>query len=357
MSENEKKYDAILDEPKVDAAQIVDDDTQKTETRVQRVGSELNKPSLNKFDTFFIRIWAYICSAILKLSDWIGSGIKFVIKKEVPRKYISATIVILLIIFFILIIAVPASSNGTAKTVLDLYPNSLIAVQKRVGTDATTGDPIYKWGYANKNGAIKIACEYDGALEFKYGVAFVKVIESQNNYVYWKLINKQGKEIGDKLQFVETDGNIPVEQFSDSQKLAKVLINSRYGYVNTKGKLVISAIYKSAGPFIGKLARVSAGSSSYFINTKGKKVSAEFDGARDMVDGFAAINIAGRWGFVNQKGNVVIEPIYDEVSDFYCGYAAVKQGTSYGVIDEKGKQVVTTGMFSGLNILEYFEMG
>ena len=356
MSDNEKKYDAILDEPKVDGAQTIDEDAQIGETKVQRVGSEANKPSLNRFDTFFIRIWAYICSALLKLSEWIQLGIKFVIKKEVPRKYITAVIVTLLIIFFILIIAVPASSNGTAKTVLDLYPNNLVAVQKRVGTDTETGDPIYKWGYANKNGAIKIACEYDGALEFRYGVAFVKVIQKQNNYVYWKLINKQGKNVGD-LQFVETDGNIPVEQFSDTQKLAKVLINSRYGYVNTKGKLVISAIYKSAGPFIGKLARVSAGSSSYFINSKGKKVSAEFDGARDMVDGFAAINIAGRWGFVNQKGNVVIEPIYDEVSDFYCGYAAVKQGTSYGVIDEKGKQVVTTGMFSSLNILEYFEMG
>ena len=81
----------------------------------------------------------------------------------------------------------------------------------------------------------------------------------------------------------------------------------------------------------------------------------DFDAARDMVDGFAAVSVSGRWGFINSKGNVVIEPIYDEVSDFYCGYAAVKQGTSYGVIDGKGKQVVTTGMFSSLNVLEYFE--
>ncbi len=354
MSDNEKKYDEILDEPKKPApADELDMPIQ--DTVVERVGDESKRPNLNKFDTFFIRIWAYICSAIYKLSEWIQKGIKFVIKKEIPRKYISATLVTIFIILFILIIAVPASSNGTAKEVLDLYPNNLVAVQKRVGTDAS-GDPIYKWGYANKNGAIKIACNYDGAMEFKYGVAFVKVIETQNNYVYWKLINKQGKNVGDNLQFVETDGNIPVEQFSDSQKLAKVLINSRYGYVNTRGKLVISATYRDAGPFIGKLARVSAGSSSYFINTKGKRVSAEFDGARDMVDGFAAINVAGRWGFVNSKGNVVIEAIYDEVSDFYCGYAAVKQGTSYGVIDEKGKQVVTTGMFSSLNILEYFDM-
>ncbi len=353
MSENEKKYDKILDEPKKPAP-VEELDIPTQDTVIERVGDESNKPSLNKFDTFFIRIWAYICSAIYKLSEWIQKGIEFVIKKRIPRKYISATLVTVIIILFILIIAVPASSNGTAKEVLDLYPNNLVAVQRRVGTDAE-GDPIYKWGYANKSGAIKIACEYDGALEFKYGVAFVKVIQTQNNYVYWKLINKQGKNVGDR-QFVETDGNIPVEQFSDSQKLAKVLVNSRYGYINTKGNLVISAIYRDAGPFIGKLARVSAGSSSYFINTKGKRVSAEFDGARDMVDGYAAINIAGRWGFVNSKGSVVIEAIYDEVSDFYCGYAAVKQGTSYGVIDEKGKQVVTTGMFSSLNILEYFDM-
>ncbi len=348
-----KVKDEIVDAPVLDqeaSAEVTPG------TKISSIDNVLKKPNLNKFDTFFVRVWAFICSIIIKLSEWICTGIKFVTKKDVPRKYVTAFVVTLLIILFIIIIAVPASANGTAKQEIDLYPNGLIAVEKRVGTDAATGEPVYKWGYANKNGAVKIACVYDGALDFRYGVAFVKVIEKQNgsNYVYWKLIDKKGRNVGD-YQFVQTGVNIPVEQFSADQKLAKVMISGRYGYINSNGKLVISAIYEDAGTFIGKMARVSSGSSCYFVNTKGKKVSQDFDSARDMVDGYAAVNISGRWGFMNAKGTVAIDPIFDEVSDFYCGYAAVKQGASYGVIDEKGKYVVQTGMFSNLNILEYFQ--
>ena len=356
MSENEKKEAKTLEDIKVEDKPVLESNDTESQTRIASIDSVMKTSNLNKFDTFFIRIWAFLCSIIIKFSDWICKGIKFLIKRDIPRKYVTATVVIIILVLFILLIALPASANGTARQELDLYPNGLIAVEKRVGTDAV-GEPIYKWGYANKKGAIKISCVYDDALDFKYGVAFVKVIEAQNgsNYVYWKLIDKNGKDVGD-YQFIQTGVNVPVTQFSEDQKLAKVIISGRYGYVNSKGKLAIDAIYEDAGSFIGKIARVSSGYSYYFINTKGKKVSKEFDNARDIVDGFAAVNISGRWGFMNEKGNVVIEPIFDEVSDFYCGYAAVKQGTSYGVIDEKGKYVVSTGMFSSLNILEYFEM-
>ena len=355
MSDSELIIEDKIEDKKIEDAPVVESGQPQKKTKISRIGDEANKPGLNKFDTFFIRIWAFICAAIMQLAEWIAHGIKFVIKRDVPRKYVAATIVILIIVLFIIIIAVPASANGTAKEVLDLYPNNLIAVQRRVGEDTNTGDPIYKWGFANKNGAIKIACSYDDALDFKYGVAFVKVIEAKSgsNYVYWKLIDTKGNNVGG-LEFVQTGVNIPVEQFSDDQKLAKVIVGGRYGYVNTKGKLAIQAKYEDAGAFIGNIARVSVGSSCYFINKKDKKVTRDFDNARDVVDGFAAVNVSGRWGFINSKGTVIVEPIYDEVSDFYCGYAAVKQGTSYGVIDEKGKQVVTTGMFSSLNVLEYF---
>ena len=273
MSDKENVIDKVPD-VKIEDAPVPEANQQGKKTKVFRAGDDSNKPNLNKFDIFFIHIWAFICAAIMKLSDWIAQGFEFIIKKDVPRKYVTAALVILIIILFIIIIAVPASSNGTAKQVLDLYPNNLIAVQKRVGEDSQTGDPIYKWGYANKNGAVKISCVYDGALDFKYGVAFVKVIEVKtgSNYVYWKLIDTKGRDVGG-VQFVQTGVDIPVDQFSDSQKLARVMTGGRYGYVNTKGTLAIQAKYDDAGPFVGKLARVSVGSSCYFINKKAKKMT------------------------------------------------------------------------------------
>ncbi len=349
---------------KIEDVEIENKDTNENSTRIAKVDDPLKKPSLNKFDTFFIRIWALICAAILKLSDWICAGIKFFIKRDVPRKYVTTFVVLVLIVLFILMIALPASANGTAKLELNIFSSGLVAAQKRVGVDKQ-GDPVYKWGFVDKKGAEKIDFIYYDALDFKYGVAFVKVVESGEGYnsTYWKLINKKGQDVGNN-RFDQFGDDIPVQQFSDNQKLARVKRSGSYGYINNKGKIVIETSYDYAGPFVGKLARVNKGNDWYFINTKEKQVSETFIGARDMVEGLAAVQTnSGRWGFINEKGKKVIEAQYDEVSDFYCGYAAVRSGRpesgnilTYGVIDSKGKTVVPVGLFTSLNILEYFGM-
>ena len=362
MPDKFKEADSV--DMSIEDINIEDAPIQEDKTRISRIDDPTKKPSLNKFDTFFIRIWAVICAFIFKLSDWICAGIKFIIKRDVPRKYVAAFVVIVLIILFILMIALPASANGTAIQELEIFSSGLIAVQKRYDTKA--GEPIYKWGYVNKQGVEKIPFIYDGALDFKYGVAFVKVVEQNYGYTstYWKLIDKKGKDVGNH-KFDQFGDDIPVQQFSEDQKLARVKLSGKYGFINNKGKIVIDTIYDDAGPFIGKLARVNAGSIWYFINTKNKQVTQNFIGARDMVDGLAAVQTnSGRWGFINEKGKVVIEAQYDEVSDFYCGYAAVRYGRAesannlltYGIIDTKGNIVVPYGGFTSLNILEYFNM-
>ncbi len=350
---------------KLEDVEILSKDNNENATRISKVDDPLKKPSLNKFDTFFIRIWALICAAILKLSDWICAGIKFFIKRDVPRKYVTTFVVLVLIVLFILMIALPASANGTAKLELNIFSSGLVAAQKRVGVDKQ-GDPVYKWGFVDKKGAEKIDFIYYDALDFKYGVAFVQVVEPGEGYnsTYWKLINKRGQDVGNH-RFDQFGDDIPIQQFSDDQKLARVRRSGNYGFINNKGKIVIDTNYDDAGPFVGKMARVNKGNDWYFINTKGKQMTQTFIGARDMVEGFAAVQTnSGSWGFINDKGKMVIEARYSAVSDFYCGYAAVRSGTpgaagvvlTYGVIDTKGKVVVPTGLFTSLNILEYFDM-
>lgn len=345
----EEMLNSIDDKP-------VEDLAEEEKAKVIKIGDKSKAAKVNKFDLFFISVWAFICSAIIKFSSWICKGIKLVIKKDVPQKYVIAVVSTILIIFLMLLFTSPFKVNVTKTEVLELYSNNLVAVQKYVGVDSY-GNPSYKWGYANKNGDIKINCKYEEALEFKHKVAFVKMYKEQDgaSYYYWTLINTKGKQVSD-LEIIVT-GGCPIQQFSDDTKLARIMLNGKYGYVNTKGKIQIDTIYDNAGMFIEGIARVQEGGSVYFINKKCKQVSDNFQNARDMYEERAAVQQrdSGKWGFIDKKGQVVIKTSWDEVSDFYKGYAAVRQGETYGVIDSKGNIVVKVGLFKNLNILEYFE--
>ena len=350
---NKKQVEEMVDS--LDQENLLDKEETQIETKAIRIGDKTTVKKVNKFDLFFISIWSFICSAIIKLSSWICKGIKFVFKKEVPQKYVIAVVATILIILLIALITAPFKVNVTKTETLELYSSNLIAVQKYVGVDKYN-NPSYKWGYANKNGDIKINCQYEEAMDFRYKVAFVKLLKESNgtSYYYWTRINTKGKPVSD-LEITVT-GECPVQQFSSDTKLARIMLSGKYGYINTKGKIKIDTIYDNAGMFIDGVARVQEGGNVYFINSKGKQVSDNYQNARDMVEERAAVQQrdSGKWGFVNNKGELVIKTSWDEVSDFYNGYAAVRQGETYGVIDSKGNVVVKVGLFKNLNILEYF---
>ncbi len=356
---------AKIKEPKMEDKVVQVEELENSEENVPKVETTVSKigdkkvVKLNKFDIFFIRVWSFICAFILKISGWITKGLTFIFKREIPQRYVTAAVATILIILVVIIITAPFNINVEKTETLDIYNSNLIAVQRKVGENTTTGEPIYKWGYANKKGVIKIDCIYEKAMDFKYNVAFVLVSEvksSGSTSTYWKLINTKGKNVG-SIQFQQVVGADPVVSTFADNKLAKVCLAGSYGYINTKGKMVIDAEYSDAGDFIDGIARVGRGSSYWFINKKGKQISDEYAYARDFVEGYAAVKtLAGNWKFINSNCEDIIEAKFDAVSDFYCGYAAVKLGGSYAIIDTSGKYVVKTNSFYDLSILDNFNI-
>lgn len=80
----------------------------------------------------------------------------------------------------------------------------------------------------------------------------------------------------------------------------------RYGYLDSKGNVVIPFRYKSADNFREGLAKVGNGK---------------------------------HYGFIDKDGNTVIPLIYDEAYCFHDGYAAVRQNGKWGFIDKSGKLI------------------
>ncbi|NCO28125.1 MAG: WG repeat-containing protein, partial [Caldiserica bacterium] len=82
-----------------------------------------------------------------------------------------------------------------------------------------------------------------------------------------------------------------------------------------------------------------------FIDTKGNMVvGAIYESARDFREGLAAVCINGKYGFIDKNGDLVIPAIYDgsfediDVPFFNNGLALVRLNGKWGYIDKNGTQ-------------------
>lgn len=91
--------------------------------------------------------------------------------------------------------------------------------------------------------------------------------------------------------------------------LATVIDNAtnKYGYIDSKGKLVITP---------------------------------KFDKAWSFQDGLAVVQIDGKWGYIRPNGTYAIKPIYDEAWGFSEGLAKVQKNDKVGFINNKGIAII-----------------
>lgn len=196
-----------------------------------------------------------------------------------------------------------------------------------------------KWGYIDIRGELVIPFKFFNAREFSGGLAAVQTDQKENKKLdfieeKWSFINKQGIAI-------TSTGYETVGDFSE--ELAAVPgKDGKYGYIDKKGKQVISHQFVNATPFNGGLALAKQKGFWGYINTKGKFViSPEFDGARPFSEDLAAVsNMTMKWGYTDKKGNMAIPYTYYSAASFKSGHAVVCETDQCGIIDKKGNVVL-----------------
>lgn len=337
VSETPITENAITLAPSADAPQKV---------AVRKI-KETSTATLNGFDMFFVKLWAYIVAFITAIANGINWINKLIFKRKVPDRYIKALVSIVLVILLILLFTLPFKIEVSAGDKIDIYSEGLLPVAIKS-----------KWGYIDEKGNVKIAAIYEEALPFMQGVAWVRTVNRDDNGKiledYWSLIDKKGNPKGkDKLKF-DSDGMLdgrPVGEFTPESNLAWVYVSGKYGYIKNNGSYAITPRFVEAETFCNGLARVKMGSIEYYINKRGDTVGNAYDKVMTFSEGYGAVMINESWGFVDAKGNVVIDPQYDAVTPFKGGYSAVRNGLSYGIIDYKGRHIVELSRYNDLQPL------
>lgn len=145
-----------------------------------------------------------------------------------------------------------------------------------------------------------------------------------------RAIQYDGFAIGTVRQkcFIDKRGRIVTQFFEDaepfSEGLAAVKLNSRSGFINTSGEIVIPCIYDDAEPFVDGMAAVCLSGKWGFINVAGEQVvHPQFNCVMYFSEALAAVEVDGKLGYISQDGSIVIQPGYEKAGPFSDGLALV----------------------------------
>ena len=201
------------------------------------------------------------------------------------------------------------------------------------------------YGFINTIGELIIPCIYDDADFFQQGFAVVKkkgklglinrkgeevipcnykslrknplydFLIAKNDDGKCGIINKNNEEL---LPFIYDGGGFGSSVLTEG--IAYIKKNKKYGFVDSKGKLITDCIYNG---FLQKnkegFIKVQKDGKYVMINAEGK----EIDGNYKFHEGLAKIVKNKKYGFVNTQGEEVVPCIYDYADDFHEGTSIV----------------------------------
>jgi len=228
--------------------------------------------------------------------------------------------------------------------------------------------PDGDYGYTDRDGLITIPFQFDAASPFSEGLATVR------SGARWFFIDESGKE----AFAIDTSiiGIIEVGQFSEGLcPIRKTTIlnkkaTRKWGYLDTKGRLAIPAVFDGAGPFQDGLAIVdSLNMADYrpgqteglpyehgLIDQQGNAVTAcEFQRIFPFNEaGFAEVIHAstGRRALIGRDGSVLTGKYYDKLQALGGGMAAF-EGNGWRLFDYQGREIALPG--TSITDINYFE--
>ena len=203
-------------------------------------------------------------------------------------------------------------------------------------------DYNYWYGWLDKKGNVVIEAQYSDAGLFNDGLALAIRKNDKKSWINeYAFINKKGEIVVDFNTYAK------MQSFSDGLAAVNVENDNKdvWGYINTKGEVVIAPTYGYAYPFCDGVAIVGKNDKNFVIDTKGEVV---FIPEKDMVfleeefsEGLMPVakgnDLKAKCGFINTKGEEALPFEYDYAESFIDGTAYVIKDKKFLVIDKKGK--------------------
>lgn len=182
------------------------------------------------------------------------------------------------------------------------------------------------YGLKDASGNVLAEAKYDFISE-QIDNDRVLVVKEQK----WGYLDKDGKEVI-SLSYERA--------FPFADGLAQVMIDGKYGFINTNNEVIIPAEYPQALNLRGGFAKAEVGDNQWVLfDSRGTKLSS-YENIFYFTEGRAEFQKDGKYGFLDESGKEVIPAIYEKADAFTESLSAVKKDGKYGAIDKSGKELL-----------------
>jgi TolB-like protein len=201
-----------------------------------------------------------------------------------------------------------------------------------------------KWGIINKTGALVLPIDfvinsYYSAWESTEYIVVTKYKNLLALDLLYGVYDRTGKEI---LPIVYD--NIDTEYFYNRKYNEKLQynyihasLNGKWGVVNSQNKIVIPFVYNDSDcikPFRNGFAAVMINQKWGFVDTLGQYLIApKYERVEDFLDKYAKVKDKEKWGAVNDIGEEVIPCLYKKLEYIENNYWAAKIDNLWGIIN------------------------
>ncbi|MBK8678928.1 MAG: WG repeat-containing protein [Sphingobacteriales bacterium] len=233
----------------------------------------------------------------------------------------------------------------TNGQVVEVFPCQADTILSPLSSPSSNGDLFYynglclvkqngKWGCANAQGQLVIPAQYT-AISARYD----GIILAQKTPVQWVIINAQNREV-QTIAAKKITINNPIESATKGKLFAFENINGKWGFINTKGEVVLPANFDKIDAFAEGLAPASQSGKYGYLNAQFQMaIASQFDFAYPFNEGLAVVGNKNSWGFIDKTGKIVIPLKYDQVRRFNEGRSWAKRAEKWYIINKQGREI------------------
>ena len=132
-----------------------------------------------------------------------------------------------------------------------------------------------------------------------------------------------------------------LQDYMPDQFQHAVLVEGKWGFVNTTGKMQIEPKYDTVTSFVDGVSEVFLDGQFGILDSNDYfQVRDQTESKTIYSDGLAPYKKGNKWGYADRKGQIVITPAFLRAEKFSEKRAIVKKLTKIGFIDNKGKLII-----------------
>lgn len=210
----------------------------------------------------------------------------------------------------------------------------LIAMVKPYGSEL--------WGYTNIKGELIIPAQFSKCFPFsEEGLA---PIHNTKEKLYY-FINTKGEKLVTDINDYKLISIIGFDVKGFNSGLAAVCQGKKWGFINTKGKVIIPIKYDEVIEFYDGYGIAKTGEKWFILNAKGEEFSVEstdIDNIKGFSEGLTPFKSKGKlFGFIGTDGKIAIPAQFESVGYFTNGLAWAKTvDGQLGYINTRGEWII-----------------